>query len=248
MTRRSIENPRRNQYRGMIPLMQVALFLRQAQTLRNLLRERQECRKIVLDGWYLQGHTSPGHCVSNHLLAMSTTLNLVTEMERIASALGTEHADAPQVSLSSVAEKIAKNLGVKNDEVAILAVSTRWRHLHFLVPEALKNVGFIPLSSNSALAARTARDSRPEIENNFANSRHAAIFETVKISADAAGTIQKMISAPILLDGKVIGVIQVSRKGANPHNAGPDFTAADLGKILALCKPLGKLLRHVAGE
>src|SRR6266436_2728384 len=173
MTRRSIENPRRNQYRGMIPLMQVALFLRQAQTLRNLLRERQECRKIVLDGWYLQGHTSPGHCVSNHLLAMSTTLNLVTEMERIASALGTEQADAPQVSLSSVAEKIA---------------------------------------------------------------------------ADAAGTIQKMISAPILMDGKVIGVIQVSRKGANPHSAGPDFTAADLGKILALCKPLGKLLRHVAGE
>ncbi len=196
----------------------------------------------------MQGHTSPGHCVSNHLLAMSTTLNLVTEMERIASALGTEHADAPQVSLSSVAEKIAKNLGVKNDEVAILAVSTRWRHLHFLVPEALKNVGFIPLSSNSALAARTARDSRPEIENNFANSRHATIFETVKISADAAGTIQKMISAPILMDGKVIGVIQVSRKGANPHSAGPDFAAADLGKILALCKPLGKLLRHVAGE
>jgi hypothetical protein len=212
------------------------------------LRERQHCRKIVLDGWYLQGHTSPGHCVNNHLLAMSTTLNLVTEMERIASALGTEQADAPQVSLSSVAEKIARNLGVKSDEVAILAVSTRWRHLHFLVPEALKNVGFIPLSSNSALAARTARDSRPEIENNFANSRHATIFETVKISADAAGTIQKMISAPILMDGKVIGVIQVSRKGGNPHSAGPDFTAADLGKILALCKPLGKLLRHVAGE
>ena len=182
------------------------------------------------------------------MLAMSSTLNLVTEIERIASALGTEQADAPQVSLSSVAEKIAKNLGVKNDEVAILAVSTRWRHLHFLVPEALKNVGFIPLSSNSALAARTARDSRPEIENNFANSRHATIFETVKISADAAGTIQKMISAPILMDGKVIGVIQVSRKGANPHSAGPDFAAADLGKILALCKPLGKLLRHVAGE
>ena len=44
---------------------------------------------------------------------MSTTLNLVTEMERIASALGTEQADAPQVSLSSVAEKIARNLGVK---------------------------------------------------------------------------------------------------------------------------------------
>ncbi|HEV1995640.1 MAG TPA: GAF domain-containing protein [Candidatus Acidoferrum sp.] len=179
---------------------------------------------------------------------MSTTLSLVSEMERIASALNTEQGDASLVSLSSVAQKIAKNLGVRNDEVAILAVSTRWRHLHFLVPEALKKVGFIPLSSNSALAARTARDSRPDIENNFAAARHATVFEGVKITGEAAEAIQKMISAPILLDGKVIGVIQVSRKGANPASAGPDFTADDLGKILTLCKPLGKMLHHVAGE
>jgi signal transduction protein with GAF and PtsI domain len=179
---------------------------------------------------------------------MSTTLSLVSEMERIASALGAEHGDASQVSLSSVAEKIAKNVGVRNNEVAILAVSTRWRHLHFLVPEALKKVGFIPLSSNSALAARTARDSRPDIENNFAAARHATVFEGVKITGETVEAIQKMISAPILLDGKVIGVIQVSRKGASPASAGPDFTADDLGKILALCKPLGKMLHHVAGE
>src|SRR5712692_6508302 len=180
--------------------------------------------------------------------AMSTTLNLVTEMERIADALGTEQGDASQVSLSFVAEKIARNLGVRSDEVAILAVSTRWRHLHFLVPEALKKVGFVPLSSNSALAARTARDSRPGIENNFAAAKHATVFEGVKITGETAEAIQKMISAPILLDDKVIGVIQVSRKGATAASAGPDFTAEDLGKILALCKPLGKLLRHVAGE
>jgi hypothetical protein len=179
---------------------------------------------------------------------MSTTLSLVSEMERIANALGTDHGDASQVSLSSVAEKIAKNLGVRNDEVGILAVSTRWRHLHFLVPEALKKVGFIPLSSNSALAARTARESRPEIENNFAAARHATVFEGVKIAGESAEAIQKMISAPILVDGKVIGVIQVSRKGSNTASAGPDFTADDLGKILAICKPLGRMLHHVAGE
>jgi hypothetical protein len=175
-------------------------------------------------------------------------MSLVTEMERIANALGTEQGDGSQVSLPTVAEKIAKSLGVRSDEVAILAVSTRWRHLHFLVPEALKKVGFIPLSSNSALAARTARDSRPEIENNFAAARHATVFEGVKITAEAAEAIQKMISAPILLDGKVIGVIQVSRKGASPTSAGPDFTADDLGKILALCKPLAKMVQHVASE
>src|SRR5438105_9870438 len=179
---------------------------------------------------------------------MSTTRSLVSELERIARALEAEDAGAAQPSLPAIAEKIAKIIGVRGDEVAILAVSTRWRHLHFLVPEALKNVGFVPLSSNSALAARTARESRPEIENNFAATRHATVFESVKFASDASGAIQKMISAPILLDGKVIGVIQISRKGANPHSAGPDFTAQDLGNILALCKPLGKMLRHVAGE
>jgi hypothetical protein len=179
---------------------------------------------------------------------MSTTLNLASEMERIANALGAERGASPRVSLSAVAEKIAKNLGVRNDEVAILAVSTRWRHLHFLVPEALKNVGFIPLSSNSALAARTARDNRAEIENNFAAAKHATIFESVKTSGETVEAIQKMLSAPILLDGKVIGVIQVSRKGANPASAGMDFSADDLGKLLALCNPLGKLLHHVAGD
>lgn len=179
---------------------------------------------------------------------MTTALNLVSEMERIANAITSEDGAAPQVSLVAVAEKIARNLGVKSDEVAILAISNRWRHLHFLVPEALKNVGFIPLSSNSALAARTARDSRPEIENNFGTSRHSTVFESVKVGAEPAEAIQKMVSAPILHERKVIGVIQVSRKGATPHSAGPDFTAQDLGNILALCKPLGKMLHHVAGE
>src|SRR5439155_4788763 len=99
---------------------------------------------------------------------MTATTSLVSEMERIANALGAETEGAPGVSLSVVAEKIGKNLGVQHDEVAILAGSTRWRHLHFLVPEALNNVGFVPLSSNSALAARTSRECRPEIEKNLA--------------------------------------------------------------------------------
>ena len=180
---------------------------------------------------------------------MSSTAGLVTELERIATALNADDGSASQFSLASVAEKIAKTLSVRKDEVAIMGVSTRWRHLHFLVPEALKNVGFIPLSSNSALAARTARDSRPEIDNNFTVARHAAVFEGVKISSEETPeSIQKMLSAPILSEGKVIGVIQISRKGPSAASAGPDFTADDLGKILALCKPLGKLLRRIAGE
>jgi len=70
----------------------------------------------------------------------------------------------------------------------------------------------------------------------------------VKNGSLNATAIQKIISAPILLDGKVVVVIQISRKAATAAEAGPDFTADDLGSVLALCKPLGKLIRHVIGD
>ena len=173
--------------------------------------------------------------------------SLVSELERLARALEGENA-AAEIPLAAMAEKIAKSLGVNVDEVAILGVSTRWRHLHFLVPQALKNVGFIPLTSNSALAARTVRDSRPEINNNFSRVRHAAVFEGVRTATTTGESIQKIISVPILCEGKVVGVMQVSRKGSAPAEAGADFTADDLAKVLTLCRPLGKLVRHLAAE
>jgi GAF domain-containing protein len=120
--------------------------------------------------------------------------------------------------------------------------------LHFIVPEALKNVGFIPLSSKTALAARTIRESRPEIINDFTSVKHASVFEGVKLAAASAELIQKIISAPILSGDQVVGVIQISRKGANSKVAGPDFTSEDLGKVLALCNPLGKLLQRAIAD
>jgi hypothetical protein len=175
-------------------------------------------------------------------------MNLVTELERLADAIGGETSDPTQFSFASVAQRIAQSLSVRPDEVAILGVSHRWRHLHFVVPEALKNVGFIPLSSKTALAARTTRESRPEIINDFTSVKHASVFEGVKFAAADAELIQKIISAPILSGDRVVGVIQISRKGANSKVAGPDFTSEDLGKVLALCSPLGKLLQHAIAD
>jgi hypothetical protein len=174
--------------------------------------------------------------------------SLVSELERLANALEKDGTGAAAISLPAIAEKIAKELHVKTDEVAILGLSNRWRHLHFLVPTALKNVGFIPLTSNSALAARTARESTPEINNNFSAVRHATVFEGVKAPTTSGESIQKIISAPILSDGKVVGVLQVSRKGENLAGAGPDFVSDDMAKVMALCRPLGKLVRALAGE
>jgi GAF domain-containing protein len=173
---------------------------------------------------------------------------LADEFEVLAGSLKSGDASNQQLSISALAERIAKSLHVKSDEVAILAVSEKWRHLYFLVPEALRNVGHIPLSSTSALAARTVRDSRPEIMNNFSTVRHASVFEGVKTDSLNAHAIQRIISAPILAEGKVIGVIQISRKAPAVTEAGPEFTADDLGKLLAICKPLGKLIQHVTKD
>ena len=176
-----------------------------------------------------------------------TQISLITELEKLASSMNSD-GEKSVTSLSSVAELIAKSFGVKPEEVAILGVSTKWKHLHFLVPESLKNVGFSPLSSNPALAARTVRDKRPEIVNKFADVRHARVFEGVK-SPDITGeAIQKIVSAPILSGGKVIGVMQISREAASARSAGLDFSTEDMGKVVALCTPLGKFLHHFAKE
>jgi hypothetical protein len=201
------------------------------------------------DECYLPGALSPSCIVEiKRIFFMSASLSLVSELERLANTLDTDSSGTTKISLPSIAERIAKSMGVKTEEVAIMGLSMKWRHLHFLVPEALKNVGFIPLSSNSALAARTARESRPEINNSFVDSPHATVFERAKVGGEPGETIQKIISAPILSGERVVGIIQISRKGANATSAGPDFTSEDVAKVIALCKPLGKLLQHVVGE
>jgi len=176
------------------------------------------------------------------------TKSLASELETLANHMLSEESGNQQLSIPALAERIAKDLQVNPDEVAILAISERQRSLNFLVPEALRNVGSIPLSSTSALAARTARESRPDIQNNFSAVRHATVFEGVKADTLSTAAIQKIISAPILFDGKVIGVIQISRKAASVQEAGPDFLPDDLGRVLAICKPLGKLIRHAIGS
>jgi hypothetical protein len=175
-------------------------------------------------------------------------MSLVSELKRLAGTLEAETGSPAQISFATVAEGIAKNLSVRPDEVAILGISNRWRHLYFIVPQALKNVGFIPLSSKDALAARTTRESRPEIINDFTSVKHASVFESVKFATATAEVIQKIISAPIVSGDRVVGVIQISRKGINAKLAGPDFTSEDLNKVVALCKPLGKLLQRTVSD
>jgi len=130
-----------------------------------------------------------------------------------------------------VAGAIAKNFKVKPEEVAILRV-TGGKHVEFIVPAKLAQMGSIPMTSTNSLAVRTARDRRPETINNFGVAQHPTVFEAVKLArGETSEPIQKIISVPILVGGASAGVIQVSRKGKNPGSAGPDFTPKDLEEL-----------------
>jgi transcriptional regulator with GAF, ATPase, and Fis domain len=154
------------------------------------------------------------------------------------------------VGLNRIVDLISKNFAIQAHEVAILTITPDDRFLRFVVPEKLQQVGQIPLTSTNSLAARTVREKRPEVINHFAVVPHSSVFEAVPIVQEERGEpIQKIMSVAITLDRKIIGVLQISRKGKNATEAGPDFTHSQLrelktiGDIIGPCVPLFTLAR-----
>lgn len=169
--------------------------------------------------------------------------NLVGEITKAVDEL----VKAPEVEAAQIAtviQQISKAFGVKADEVAVLALAQGDKFLRFIVPEKLQKVGDIPMTSTNSLAVRTARDKRPEVINNFAAARHPTVFEAVPLGAQRGEPIQKIMSAPVNAEGKVVGVMQVSRKGKTGTASGPDFTPKDLGDLVAVANQMGRCLKR----
>jgi len=131
--------------------------------------------------------------------------------------------------------ELSKIFQVLATEVALFRAQDR--QLKFLFPNELKTAGSIPLSSGSAVASHTAISRRAELYKNFLQVKHASIFESVKLGhmgddAPPEKPIQKLMSAPVLdAKGKVLGVIQISRKGYDLVSSGPDFTLDQLHQL-----------------
>ena len=136
----------------------------------------------------------------------------------------------PDATPERVCAELSRLLHVQQDGVALLRLHQNT--LAFLFPARLRTAGTIPLSS-PAVAARTAVTKTTLLSNNFAKVRHATVFEGIKLD-DAGDTatptpIQKLISVPIFsAERKILGVVQISRKGTDTSAAGPDFTHEDL--------------------
>lgn len=156
----------------------------------------------------------------------------IGELKKWVAELARRRNEGETVRLNRAVELIAKNFRVQNHEVAVLALTPDEKSLRFLAPDNLRTVGQLPLSSGTSLAARTARDKRPELINHFSVVPHASVFEAVPISEERPGVpIHKIMSAPIIMGTKLVGVLQVSRKATLISEAGPDFTHAELREL-----------------
>jgi hypothetical protein len=170
-------------------------------------------------------------------------LATASELNRLVSRWAEHSAVIDSASLTAFSEKLAAMFGVKPDEVAVLAVTGKGKHLAFLVPEKLKAVGSIPLNSTTALVARTARERRPDILNQFAGSRHASVFEGVPLGRREGEMIQKIMSVPIISGTDVVGVVQISRKGRTQQESGADFGSGDLRALQELSPTLAQFIK-----
>ena len=164
-----------------------------------------------------------------------------------ASNASVEHVLSQATTPQQFCAALAKLFGVRPTEVALMRLEKGL--LNFVYPEQLKTAGSIPVSSSSAVAAHTASTRKTELFNAFVKVKHASIFESVKLNSasedeDRSGqnAIQKLMSAPILdPNRKVLGVVQVCRKGFDTATAGPDFSQEDLQQLELAAKVLSTL-------
>jgi hypothetical protein len=155
------------------------------------------------------------------------------ELHEILSAMAEQRDRVPdrRELLLDMADRIVKavshRFSCKQDEVAILLLTSDGKHLRFIAPRRFGDLGSIPVTKRDSIAVGVLSRRVGDVINNVPMVRHVTFFESIKLR-DKVVPIQKMVSAPILLKGHAIGVAQVSRKGESAREAGPDFTAADL--------------------
>jgi len=163
-----------------------------------------------------------------------------------AAAAPARDRSAGELAQAGTPEQCCVELGklfkVRPNEVALLRLENGL--LKFLCPSELSTAGSIPISSSTAVAAHTAVTKKIELFNNFTRVKHASIFESIKPGGEKSeelrpATIHKLMSAPIVDKAdKVLGVVQICRKGFDLASSGPDFTLDDLQQLEAAAKAL----------
>ena len=148
-------------------------------------------------------------------------------------------------TLSCIVGHIALLFEVSSDEVAVLLRRHRGGNevLRFAYPLEFLRAGrteFPVKGTKPSFAGRTLGSREPLLVNRAAVERHLDAFEKIPTQERAGLPIQRLMSVPVWGGpGNPIGVLQVSRKGASPEEAGPEFTPEQLAALTAVGQQVG---------
>jgi hypothetical protein len=173
--------------------------------------------------------------------------------EYLESLLNSPEGRSPETrwreAVQHIANHIAAAFNVSKSEVAVLLKTVDEQALKFAYPPALAaGANVIPLKVWS-FAGNVSKTATGALNNAFTEKRHLHFYENIKIEGRKSGPIHKIIAAPLTSGGAVFGVVEVSRKGSNAAEAGPDFGLPDLAilsEVLNCVAPYMENLRTLA--
>ena len=160
----------------------------------------------------------------------------ITEIKSLESQITPENKlQTFEGMVDLIVDYLAKYFKVNTDEVAIILVTSNRNFLRFIAPKKLyKGGATFPISKRESISTKVITTLKADIQNNLSNIKHLSIYEQVKTSDSGPKIIQKMLTLPLIMEGKAVGVIQISRKGDTPEQSGLDFTQTDIQKLLEL--------------
>lgn len=127
-----------------------------------------------------------------------------------------------------IAQFYIKQFDLKEDEISILLTDKDKFILSFAYPEYLVDCGMIPLNSPDAYAAFLFKLGKGMMDNNFNQQKHLHLFETIPTPDKKIKFIWKIMGVALRDGENKFGVMEISRKGEEYANSGPDFTSENL--------------------
>jgi hypothetical protein len=139
---------------------------------------------------------------------------------------------------------LANAFGVREDEVALLALDRRGQELQFVTPYYLARVdAALPFTANGSLAAKSLCTRTVLVENKLPYVNHLAHFEKVSVGNPRPVRLEKMLIVPIFIGKHPVGVVQISRKGVGLGHELPNFRVDQADLVLEIEPSICKLLQ-----
>lgn len=164
------------------------------------------------------------------------------KLEQICEKLEALLSARPGVAekVEAAVDAICRIFAVDKNEVAVFTYQGDQDSFSFVWPPDMRNCGSIPFTADRSLLAVTARERRGRINNSFASTPHLFVFES--FGREKSAPIQRIMSAPMLKDEQLMGVLQVCRKGLEASAALKSFTEPELKALCAIANVIARQL------